>query len=114
MFFEYYSKVDRGRVSIPSMSRHHFETGLELALDEENKFVAAHPCPESESKPMKSRDASQKLDARGRLTIPKAMRHEVNIVDIVVIVGSDDYLEIWNPLRWEEEKAHAQQQIPGR
>lgn len=98
MFGEYHCKVDKGRIFIPSKYRHHFKSGLELALDERRRFIAAQPCEESELK----------LDASGRLTIPKALRSEVNITDMVVIVTSDKYLEMWNPLSWQEEVAKAQ------
>jgi len=98
MFGEYHCRVDRGRVFIPSKRRHHFKSGLELALDEERRFIAAHPC----------QDSGLLLDAKGRLTIPKALRDEIRIKDMVIIVVADHYLEIWNPLSWEQEKAQAQ------
>jgi len=40
MFGEYHCTVDKGRVFIPSKYRHHFKPGLQLALDEQRRFIA--------------------------------------------------------------------------
>jgi len=101
MFGEYHYRVDKGRVFIPPKYRHHFKSGLQLTLlDEEKRYIVAYPCEKPELK----------LDARGRITIPKALQSEVNITDMAIIVGSDRYLEIWNPLKWQEEVAKAQKE----
>lgn len=68
-------------------------------MDGEKRFIAAMPCLKSKLK----------LDARGRLTIPKTLRYKVNIGDAAVTVGrSNDYFEIWNSRSWEDEIAKAQ------
>lgn len=101
MFGEYHYRVDKGRVFIPPKCRHHFKSGLQLTLlDEEKRYIVAYPCEKPELK----------LDASGRLTIPKALRSEVNITDMVIIVVADHYLEIWNPLKWQGELAETQKE----
>ncbi len=98
MFFEYWSKVDRGKIVVPARCRRQFQLGLLLALDQERRFIAAGTCPGSQLK----------LDARGRLYIPKKLRNEANIADVAVTVGSGDgYIEIWNPQSREAERAIA-------
>ncbi len=100
MFTEYYVKADRGRVFVPPKFRHHFVNGLELSLDTENRFIAVYPCQEPELR----------LDARGRFVVPKHLRDRVGIKNVAVVVGSDDFIEIWSESSWEEEKRQAQQQ----
>ncbi|GAH83868.1 unnamed protein product, partial [marine sediment metagenome] len=38
------------------------------------------------------------------------LREYAEIVDEVVIAGANTYLEIWNKVLWEEEKAASQEQ----
>jgi DNA-binding transcriptional regulator/RsmH inhibitor MraZ len=94
-YFEYWSEVDRGRVVVPARCRRQFQLGLLLVLGEKGRFIAAEACPGSQPK----------LDARGRLYIPRKLRNEANIADAAVTVGSGGYIEIWNPQSWKEEKA---------
>jgi len=91
-----YHNLDRGRLFIPDKCRHHFKCSLGLTLDDQKRFIAVQPYEESRVK----------LDSRGRLTIPKALRDEANIRDVVVIRFISclhDYFEIWNPVSWEKE-----------
>jgi len=107
-YFEWHSAVDNGRVVVPGKCRRYFQSGLELALDEDKRFIAARPYPESELDLMDSQSEFRRLDARGRLTIPKAFLDAANITDVAVIVGSNDYFEIWNQSSWEKEKSQAE------
>jgi division/cell wall cluster transcriptional repressor MraZ len=45
--------------------------------------------------------ALAEIDARGRLTIPKALRIYAQITTEVVLVGLYDRIEVWSPTRWE-------------
>jgi MraZ protein len=45
--------------------------------------------------------ALAEIDARGRLTVPKALRTYAQITSEVVLVGLYDRIEVWSPTRWE-------------
>ena len=53
---------------------------------------------------------STPLDGQGRIALPVPLREHAEIVDEVVIAGANNYLEIWNKVLWDEEKAISQQQ----
>ena len=38
------------------------------------------------------------------------LREHAEIVDEVVVAGANNYLELWNKVHWEEEKALSQEQ----
>ena len=50
------------------------------------------------------------LDGQGRVAIPSPLREYAEIVDEVAIIGANKYLELWNKVHWEEEKAISQEQ----
>ncbi len=50
------------------------------------------------------------VDGQGRIALPVPLREYAEIIDEVVITGNNDYLEIWNKVLWEEEKAISQEQ----
>jgi len=50
------------------------------------------------------------IDGQGRIALSVPLREYAEIVDEVVIAGANTYLEIWNIVLWEEEKAASQEQ----
>ncbi|MDR1852333.1 MAG: division/cell wall cluster transcriptional repressor MraZ [Propionibacteriaceae bacterium] len=40
-----------------------------------------------------------KIDAKGRITIPKALRDKMND-DTVLVMGMGDHFEVWEKERW--------------
>ncbi|MDD2823032.1 MAG: division/cell wall cluster transcriptional repressor MraZ [Candidatus Daviesbacteria bacterium] len=42
------------------------------------------------------------LDEQGRFIIPKQLIDYANITDEVVLIGTGDHFEIWNPKKWNE------------
>lgn len=44
------------------------------------------------------------LDRQGRVLLPQALRTECDLDDRATIIGCGDYIEIWNPGRWELEQ----------
>ena len=50
------------------------------------------------------------IDAQGRISLPAPLREYAEITDEVVVTGANNYLELWNRVNWEEEKATSQQQ----
>ncbi|GAI28589.1 unnamed protein product, partial [marine sediment metagenome] len=53
---------------------------------------------------------SLNIDGQGRVALPAPLREYAEIVDEVVITGANTYLEIWNKVLWEEEKAISREQ----
>jgi MraZ protein len=53
---------------------------------------------------------SVSIDGQGRVALPIPLRDYAEIIDEVVVAGANNYLEIWNKVLWEEEKAISQEQ----
>ncbi len=53
---------------------------------------------------------SVKLDGQGRIALPTPLKTHAEIVSEVIVIGADNYLELWNKVRWEEEKNIHQEQ----
>jgi MraZ protein len=43
------------------------------------------------------------LDQQGRALLPAPLRLYAGITDEVVVVGANEYLELWNTQRWDQE-----------
>ena len=130
MFYgEFDYKIDeKGRVPIPPRFRNALKDGVVLAPSTE-KCITAYTIPEwkklsttltssplTRSKMRRLNRAlfatafSTKVDNQGRIAIPAPLREHAEIVDEVVVVGANTYLEIWNRIHWEEEKNISQEQ----
>ena len=130
MFFgEFYYKIDeKGRVPVPPKFRGALKDGIVLAPGVE-KCITAYTLVEWKklattltSSPVTSSKLRRlnraifataftaQLDKQGRIAIPVPLREYAEIVDEVVVSGANTYLEIWNQVLWEEEKAISQQQ----
>jgi MraZ protein len=125
--FEY--KIDeKGRVPIPPRFRNALKDGVILAPGAE-RCITAYTIPEwrklsttlTESSLTRSKMRrlsralfatafSTRIDNQGRIAIPAPLREHAEIVDEVVVAGSNTYLEIWNRILWEEEKSISQEQ----
>jgi len=130
MFFgEFEYKIDeKGRVPIPPKFRKELREGLILTPGIE-KCVNIYPVAEWKKMattltsgsvtPSKLRRLnraifatafSATIDGQGRIALPVPLRDYAEIVDEVIIAGDNTYLEIWNKVHWEEEKAVSQEQ----
>ena len=130
MFFgEFEYKVDeKGRVPIPPKFRIGLREGVVVTPGVE-KCIIAYPLPEwkklaatlttgsiTRSKLRKLNRAIfataffLNLDGQGRIALPVSLRDYASIEDEVVIAGANNYFELWNKKRWEEEKALSQEQ----
>ena len=130
MFFgEFDYKIDeKGRVPIPPRFRGALKDGMVLTPGIE-KCVTAYTLPEWKKlageltggslTPSKLRKLNRaifatafttNMDGQGRIALPAPLREHAEIVDEVVIAGANTWLEIWNKVHWEEEKAASQQQ----
>jgi MraZ protein len=123
-----YKIDDKGRVPIPPRFRNTLKDGVVLTPGAE-KCITAYTVvewrklattltnsPLSRSKMRKLSRAlfatafTTRIDGQGRIAIPAPLREHAEIVDDVVIAGANNYLEIWNKILWEEEKAASQEQ----
>jgi len=130
MFFgEFEYKIDdKGRVPIPPKFRKELKGGVVLAPGIE-KCIAAYPLPvwkrladtltSGSITPSKLRRLNRaifatafsiSIDGQGRIALPISLRQYAEIVDEVIIAGANNYLELWNKVHWEEEKATSQEQ----
>jgi len=130
MFFgEFEYKIDqKGRVPIPPKFRRELKDGMILTPGIE-KCIVAYPLAEwkkiatsltsgsvTPSKLRKLNRAlfatafSTNIDGQGRIALPAPLREHAEIVDEVIVAGDNTYLEIWNKVHWEEEKAVSQEQ----
>ena len=130
MFFgEFDYKIDeKGRVPIPPRFRRELKEGVVLTPGIE-KCLNAYPLAEWENlatalttgsvtqsklrrlnRAIFSTAFSTSIDGQGRIALPTPLREYAEIVDEVVITGVNKYLELWNRVHWEEEKAVSQEQ----
>ncbi len=130
MFFgEFDYRLDeKGRVPFPPRFRGALRDGVVLTQGAE-KCITAYPLAEwkklagtlttgsiTRSKLRRLNRAifatafSLNLDRQGRITIPLPLQESAEIVDEVVIAGANTYLEVWNKIIWEEEKAIGQEE----
>ena len=120
---EYQYKVDqKGRVALPPEFREEFRTGAVLWRGIE-KCINIYPIPQWEKMaqklvtPVPSRSKIRRLnrfifgtafklnpDAQWRIIIPLPLRQYADIKDTAVIVGANDYLELWSKEDWESEQ----------
>ncbi len=125
--FEY--KLDqKGRVPIPPKFRRELKEGVVLTPGVE-KCIVAYALPEWKKlaatlttgsvTPSKLRRLNRaifatafslNIDGQGRVALPIPLREYAEIMDEVVIAGANTYLEIWNKVLWDEEKAISQEQ----
>ena len=130
MFFgEFEYKIDeKGRVPIPPRFRSELKEGIILAPGIE-KCINAYPLAEWKklattltsgslslsklrrlSRAIFATAFNSHLDGQGRVALPPPLREYAGIVNEVIIVGVNNYLELWNKAHWEEEKAISQEQ----
>jgi len=128
-FGEFDYKIDeKGRVPVPPKFRSALKDGVVLTPGVE-KCITAYPTAEwkkladtltsNQLTPSKMRRLkraifatafSAQIDGQGRIALPVPLRESAEIVDEVVIAGANTYLEIWNKVLWDEEKAISQEQ----
>jgi MraZ protein len=130
MFFgEYQYKVDeKGRLPLPPKFRRDMRGAVILTRGSE-KCVAVYP--EAEWKRLADSLAAKTVtsanlrklnraifgaafsvsfDKQGRITLPSPLRSYAGIGDTVVIVGANQYVELWNEKAWKQEKESAEEQ----
>jgi len=130
MFFgEFEYKIDeKGRLPVPPKFRRELKDGMVLIPGIE-KCIVAYPVAEWKKiatsltsgsvTPSKLRRLNRaifatafgtNIDGQGRIALPAPLREHAEIVDEVIVAGANTYLELWNKVHWEEEKASSQEQ----
>ncbi len=130
MFFgEFEYKIDeKGRVPIPPRFRRELKEGVVLRPGIEKCIVAysvsewkkvAATLTSGSVEPSKLRRLnraifatafSTNIDGQGRIALPVPLREYAEIMDEVIVTGANTYLELWNTVHWEEEKASSLEQ----
>jgi MraZ protein len=129
MFFgEFEYKIDeKGRVPIPPKFRSELRGGVVLSPGVEG-CITAYPMSEWDKlasaisagaiSPNKLRMLKRavfatafnlEIDNQGRIALPPPLRQHAEIVGEVIIIGANNYFELWNKIRWAEEKAMFQE-----
>ncbi|MEE9400239.1 MAG: division/cell wall cluster transcriptional repressor MraZ [Dehalococcoidales bacterium] len=129
LYGEFDYKIDeKGRVPVPPRFRRELKDGVVLAPGAE-KCINAYTIAEwkklaadltggslTSNKLRRLNRAvfatafNLTMDGQGRVALPIPLREHAEIMDDVVIAGVNTYLEIWNKVLWEEEKAKSQEQ----
>jgi len=122
---------DRGRVAVPARYRPAFAAGVVLRLGPEgcvemytpDGFEAEKELRLGANRSTQTQDgrrvrraflagvADPELDRQGRVLLPPPMREQAGLNDKAVIVGCGDYIEIWDPARWERELASVEREM---
>ena len=131
MFFgEYQYKVDeKGRLPLPPKFRREMREAVILTRGTE-KYITVYP--QSEWKRLADSLAAKAVtpanlrklnraifgsafsvsfDGQGRITLPFPLRSYAEISDTVVVVGANNYVELWNEELWKAEKTSAEEQV---
>jgi MraZ protein len=122
-------KIDeKGRVMLPAQFRRELREGVVLTPGVE-QCITAYPLAEWKKIAATltggsvTRNKLRKLnraifatasrtviDGQGRIVLPVVLREYAGIGDEVVIVGVNNYFELWNREQWDTEKADSQEQ----
>lgn len=125
----YYHRVDeKGRIALPARFRAEFAQGVFL-VPSVDRCLYVYPLTLWEKispafatdpfDPGKKRKMARyfyggssrtELDSQGRIPLPQDHRQKLNIKEDVVIVGVNEYLEIWDKETWEKEEEELNQE----
>lgn len=125
--FEY--RIDeKGRVPLPPKFRKELKDGVVLSagpekciiaysLVEWNKFAASLTSGAVAASKMRRLNRAffatafnLSVDKQGRIALPIPLREYAGIEEELVIIGANNYLELWDKTQWDEEKAISQEQ----
>lgn len=130
MFFgEFEYKIDdKGRIPLPPRFRAHLKDGVVLIPGVE-KCITAYPLSEWKqlaasltggsvtrsklrqlNRALFATASYLNIDGQGRVSLPVPLRQHAEIVDEVVVIGANNYFELWNSVHWQEEKSVSQEQ----
>ncbi len=114
---------DKGRLTLPAKFREHFAEGVVvtrvqegcLAVYDVETFDSLDAKFESKTNNDAEIRAYQRWlnsgshddvpDRQGRVTLPAPLRTFAGLDKDVVVIGSGDRVEVWDPARWEQQSA---------
>ena len=119
--FEY--RIDeKGRVPVPPRFRRQLEDGLVLSFSQDgcinlypvaewekiaNKLNSNGPFETSKMRRLKraifATAFPAEMDGQGRITVPAKLREYAGIESDMVLVGMNNYMELWNKGKWQSE-----------
>jgi MraZ protein len=122
---------ERGRVAVPARYRPSFATGVILRLGPEGCIEMYTPEGFEAEKDLRlgvnrstitqegrrvrrallANVADPDLDRQGRVLLPQNMRDAAGLDEKALIIGCGDYIEIWDPARWETELASVEREM---
>lgn len=110
----------RGRIAIPATYRREFDYGgvlrpaddgcIELYTHEGFRLETERRLGDSGTRRRDDRDRRRDffpnafrvdLDQQGRIVIPQEMREQAVLENRVTLIGLGDYIELWDPRRWD-------------
>ena len=53
----------------------------------------------------------EKLDSAGRIRLPKHLVEHAGLKGTCVVIGMEDYFEVWDPERWAKEDAEVAEKV---
>jgi MraZ protein len=119
--FEY--RIDeKGRMPIPPRFRPYFKDGV-IVAPSPDKCLTVYTIPDwkkmaeglqaSSLPPSKKRKAERALfataflttiDGQGRISLPSPLREYAALGEDIVVVGTNDRIELWDKAAWDAEK----------
>lgn len=124
-----YTIDDRGRVPLPARYREAFAAGVVLVeaedgcvelytatgYEEEAAFLTSQRAHRKKSRRLRrgffARSMDADMDRQGRVLLPPRFRQHGDLNGAVIVVGRGECLEVWNPARWEAERALVDQEF---
>lgn len=127
---EYEYKVDnKGRLPLPPKFRQEFGNGLVLTRGLEPCIIVYTPerfkklADQLATNQVVAKSKTRRLnrflfgsaydlalDGQGRMALPPSLRSHAQIKDIAIIVGANEWIELWSPELWNKEWDEAEGQ----
>jgi MraZ protein len=114
---------DKGRLTLPAKFREHFAEGVVVTRVQEGCLavydVETFDSLDAKFEARSTNDAEIRAyqrwlnsgshddvpDRQGRVTLPAPLRTFAGLDRDVVVIGSGDRVEVWDPARWEQQSA---------
>ncbi len=131
---EYQHSLDaKGRIILPSRFRAQLEPGLVLtrgldgclwlmSLEGWNRFTErltervslADPRGRDIQRFFFSGASEDRPDKQGRISVPEPLRSHAGLERDVTVMGTGNWIEIWNPQRWSQRRTEVEPAIEER
>jgi MraZ protein len=92
---------DKGRLTLPAKFRDALAGGLMVTKSQDHS-LAVYPREAFEDLARKAGTDEQHPDAQGRITLSADHRRYAGLSKDCVVIGSIDYLEIWDATAWQQ------------